>query len=135
MIKNILFKFRYNNFIKSKIGTVKIIVILMVVVIIFLPHFCRYTYKVTITNKQIIKHNNVDRYLIYTQTEDGSIMVFEDKNNLLELKFNSGDLYLAMEINREYEVRAYGLNIPLLSDYPNIIKVKGLKYQNYIIGS
>jgi hypothetical protein len=126
MIKNTLYKFRNNNFIKFKIGALIIIVIIIMV----FPHLVRNTYNVTITNKRIVKHNNIDRYLIYAQAEDGNIKVFEDNNNFLELKFISEDLYWAMEINRKYEVKAYGLNIPALSDYQNIIKVKWIKTGN-----
>ena len=121
-------KFRYNNYIKSKAGAVIVIigVIVIVSVIMLFPHFIRNTYKVTITNKQIIKRNNTEEYLIYAQTEDGNIKVFEDTNNFLELKFNSEDLYWAIAINKKYEVRAYGFNIPLLLHYQNIVKVKGM---------
>lgn len=132
MIRSIYFKFkhnnfRYNNFIKSKAdAAIAIIsVILIVNVIMFFPHLIRNTYNVTITNKKILKRNNTNEYLIYTQTEDGKIKVFKDTNNFLELKFNSEDLYWAISINKKYEVRAYGFNIPLLLDYQNIVKVKG----------
>lgn len=92
----------------------------------FFPHFIRNTYKVTITNKKILVRNNTAEYFIYTQTEDGKIRVFKDTNNFFELKFNSEDLYWAISTNKKYEVRAYGFNIPLLLDYQNIVKVKGM---------
>jgi hypothetical protein len=82
---------------------------------------------VTITNKQVIKRNNIDKYFIYTQTEEGNIKVYENTDNFLELKFNSEDIYWAIAINKKYEVRAYGLNMPLFSSYQNIIKVKGIE--------
>ena len=121
-------RYWFNNFIKSKTGVVIILigVIVIVGVIILFPHFIRHTYKVTVTNKQIIKRNNTNEYLIYTQTEDGKIKVFQDTNNFLELKLNSEDLYWAISINKKYEVKAYGFNIPLLLDYQNIVKVKGM---------
>jgi len=91
------------------------------------PHFFRNTYVVTIANKTVIRRNNIDTYSIYTQVEDGNIRVFKDVNSLLEFKINSEDLYWGLTINRKYEIKAYGLRIPLLSSYQNIIKVKGVK--------
>jgi hypothetical protein len=51
----------------------------------------------------------------------------------VELKFNSEDLYMAMQVNRKYQVTAYGLSIPQLSHYQNIAKVKGLKVGVFFI--
>jgi hypothetical protein len=123
------YKFKYYNFMKSRIRAVTVIisVIVILVVIMFLPHFIRSTHIVTITNKQVIKRNNINKYFIYTQTEEGDIKVYENADNFLELKFNSEDIYWAIAINKKYQVRAYGLNIPLFSSYQNIIKVKGIE--------
>lgn len=119
-------KFRNNNFMKYNIRAVIIGITVLLVVVMFFPHFFRNTYKVTVTNKQIIKHNNVDTYFIYAQTEKGDIKVFENTNNFMEFKFNSQDLYWAMAINKKYEVKAYGLSITPFSCYQNIIKVKAI---------
>ena len=143
MIRGISYKFRYNksrhntsrynkfksNKYKKTKARILIIVIGVIVIagiIMLFPHFIRNTYKVTVTNKLIVNHDNTEVYLIYTQTEDGEIRIFENTNNLLEMKYNSEDLYVAMGINKKYEVRAYGFNIPLFSDYENIVKVKGI---------
>lgn len=122
MIKNIFYKLRVDNFIKLKIGTV--ILVAIIGIILFFPHFFRNTCIVTITNKRIIRHNNVDTYIIYSQMEDGNLKVFQNTNNLLELKFNSEALYWQLTTNKKYKIKAYGLNIPNLSYYQNIIKVK-----------
>jgi hypothetical protein len=82
---------------------------------------------VTITNKQAVNRNNTEMHLIYAQTEDGEIRIFENIDNFLELKFNSADLYGAFSINRKYEITAYGFNMPLFSRYQNIVKVRGLE--------
>jgi hypothetical protein len=132
MIENTFYKFRNNNFINSKIGGI-IICIFIIAVIMFFPHFFRNTYTVTITNKQILRRNNINTYLIYGQKENGKIMVFKDVNSFVELKFNSEDLYMAMQVNRKYQVTAYGLSIPQLSHYQNIAKVKGLKVGVFFI--
>jgi hypothetical protein len=127
MLNNISYKFRNIYFIRYKIIAAIVAVILMVSTIMCFPHFFRNTYRVTVTNKQIIKHNNIDRYFIYTQMENGKLKVFENTNNFLELKFNSKDLYWAIGIDRKYEIKAYGLNIPLLLSYQNITDVKAIE--------
>ena len=128
MIKNIFYQFRNKNLLEFKIGIIIISVIVMLDVIIFFPHFFRNTYIVTIANKRVVKRGNINTYLIYTQMKDGNIVVFEDTNSLLEFKIQSEDLYWGLRINRKYEIKAYGLNIPLLSSYQNITQVKGVKY-------
>ena len=127
MARNISYKYRNGFFSKIKIIKVIICGILLLAVIILFPHFFRYTYIVTIANKRVIKHQNTDTYLIYTQMKDGNIKTFKDTNSLLELKINSENVYYSFTINGKYEITAYGLNIPLLSSYQNIIKAKGVK--------
>lgn len=134
MIKNNFNRFKFNRFkfnrfrfSKLKIGAVIIGVILMISISMFFPHFFRNTYIVTIANKQVKVQDNKEKCLIYTQTENGDTRVFENKDSLIEFKFNSEDIYGGLRINRTYEVKTYGLRIPLLSYYQNIVKIKGIK--------
>lgn len=94
---------------------------------IYFPHFLRDDYTGTIVNKRIIKQNNIQRYFIYVQLDDGRIKVFENRNSLLELKINSEDIYYGLMSNRKYEIRAYGVDVPLFGYYQNISRVKGIK--------
>ena len=126
-MKNISYLVRNKIFFKFKIRVVIISVIVMLCVIIFFPHFFRNTYIVTIANKRVIKHDNIDTYLIYTQMEDGNIKIFENTNSLLEFKTHSENVYWGLTINGKYEIKAYGLSMPLFSSYENIIKVKVVK--------
>ena len=112
---------------KFKIGALIIGIVIIVSIIMFFPHFFRNTYIVTIANKQVKVQNNKGKYLIYTQMENGDTRVFENTDSLIEFKFNSEDIYGGLRINRTYEVKTYGLRIPLLSYYQNIVKVKGIK--------
>ena len=123
------FSYRYRNRISLKPNIIKIIISTIVIfsIIIYFPHFFRNTYIVTITNKRIVKNGNSDTYLIYTQLENGNIKVFKNTNSLIELKIRSEDVYWALILTYKYEIKAYGLNIPLLSWYQNITKVKGVK--------
>lgn len=120
-------KFRHNNFLKPKTKILILIIIIIVIVagVILSPHFVRDTYKVTIINKRIAMDKDTNVYYIYAQTEDGEIKVFKNTNNFVELKYNSEDLYRAMSINKKYEIEAYGFDMPLFSNYQNIVKVKG----------
>ena len=127
MKKNISYKIRNKLFLEFKIWKVIISVIVMLGVIIFFPHFFKNTYIVTIANKRVIRHDNIDTYLIYTQMQDGNLRIFENTNSLLEFKIRSEDLYWGLIINGKYEIKAYGFSIPLLTSYQNIIKVKGVK--------
>lgn len=126
-MKNISYQFRNNNFFRSKIAAVLISIILIVNTIMFFPHFFRDTYIVTISNKRIIRSDNINKYIIYAQMEDGNMKVFEDENSLVELKFNSEDLYWGLAINKKYEISAYGFTMPLLPYYQNIINVKAVQ--------
>ena len=110
-----------------KPGKVIIIICVIISVIIFFPHFFRNTYIVTIESKRIIKHESKDTYLIYTEMENGDIRVFKNDNSLLEFKIPSEDMYWALRNNNKYEIKVYGLSIPLLSSYQNIVKAKGVK--------
>ena len=127
MIKNILYEFRNKISLKSRICIAIISFILLLNVIIYFPHFVRSTYIVTIANKRIIRRNNIDTYLIYTQMEDGNLRVFQDTNSLVEIKVNSENLYWGLTIGGKYEIKVYGFSIPLLSSYQNIIKARGVK--------
>lgn len=126
MPRNNANNFRYNNFKKTKL--VKLIFAVFVIIFVFtlFPHFIRDIYKVTITNKRIITNKNTKEYFIYAVTNNGQIRVFRVKNNFIEMRFNSEDLYLAMQVNRKYEITAYGFNMPIFSDYQNIINAKGI---------
>lgn len=126
MMKNNYYQFRKRNFLSCKIVKLIIIFIVLVGLIMLSPHFFRNTYIVTIANKRVITRGNIDTYLIYTQKEDGNIKIFKNTNSLLEFKINSDDVYWGLIINRKYEIKAYGLSIPLLSYYQNIVRVRGV---------
>jgi len=127
MIKKFFYPYRDDRFTKYRIKAVIITIIVIAGIFMYFPHFFRNTYIVTITNKRIIKSNNADKYLIYAQTEDGNIKVFENTDSLQELKFNSENIYWALQLNRKYEVKVYGFDMPSLSCYQNIVKIKGVK--------
>lgn len=120
-----------NKTLKYKIRTVLVCIIILAIVIMLQPHLFRNTYTVIISSKQIEhKSDKKNLYLIYAQLNDGTVRVFKDTNSLLEFKFNSLDIYGGLRINRKYEIKVYGLRIPFLSSYQNIVEVKAVKPYN-----
>ncbi|HFK5582150.1 TPA: hypothetical protein ACG0AV_002080 [Elizabethkingia anophelis] len=61
------------------------------------------------------------KYLVYTEAE-----VFECTDQILTGKFNSSDVYGQLEKGKKYKFTVYGIRIPFISSYRNIIGVKEL---------
>lgn len=57
-----------------------------------------------------------DKYLIYT--DHG---VYEDTDNLLQLKFNSSDLYGDLQEGHTYDCTVVGFRLPFFSSYKNLL--------------
>ena len=87
-------------------------------------HLDRETYTVTVTEKTVKRYDGEDKFLVFAKTEDGKVMVFENTDTWLELKFNSSDIQAKLEAGKRYKVRVYGWRIPFLSMYPNIVKAQ-----------
>ena len=91
-------------------------------------HFSRDTYTATVTDKNLKKSGRgkeaADKYMVFTELPDKSVRVFEDTDSVLELKWNSSDLYAKIKTGHTYQFRAYGWRIPVLSSYENIVDVK-----------
>jgi len=73
------------------------------------------------------------KYLIFTETADGTQRVFENTDSVVECafdrcKFNSSDVHAkamaAKEKGLEIDVTAYGFRVPLFSMYENVVSVK-----------
>jgi len=58
-------------------------------------------------------------YLIYTTSG-----TFKDTDSLLNGKFASSDLYGQLRRNGVYKVQVQGWRIPLMSEYPNIVRIE-----------
>lgn len=125
--KSNAYRFKLNKKLKFRFGVVLIAVVIIFGLFSYFPHFFRSTYIVTIANKQIKRESNSNKYLIYTEMQDGNTKVFENTDSLLEFKFDSADIYGGLRINRRYEIKTYGFGVPLLSLYQNIVKVKAIR--------
>jgi hypothetical protein len=67
------------------------------------------------------------KYMIFTENKKGEILVFEDSDSLLRLKYNSSDFYAKIKIGETYRFTVVGYRIPFLSDSPNIIKIEKME--------
>lgn len=76
----------------------------------------------TVTDKQVKRtgDSSSDKYLIYTENENGNVAVYEITDSLLKGRFNSSDLYATIKIGKTYRLTICGERYPILSMYPNI---------------
>jgi hypothetical protein len=105
-------------------GTIITLSVVGIGALSILPHFTKNTYEVTVTEKQVKRSDDSDKYLIFTQLSDGNVRVFENTDSLIEGKFNSSDVYAKLKENKKYQIKTYGWRIPYLSSYENIINVE-----------
>ena len=93
-----------------------------------LPHLDRDVYVAKVTDKQVKRSAEKDKYLIFTEEPDGDVRVFENTDSLLEWKWDSSNLYGKIRIGETYRIKTYGWRVPFLSWYENIVDVE--KVQN-----
>ncbi len=112
----------------TKITT--IIIIISIISILFL--FALYVYgtrdevKCVLVDKERVvtrgaKGGVESKYLIFCEDE-----TLENSDSLLYLKFNSSDVYGELKRNEVYFLSVYGLRIPILSMYRNIISINSV---------
>lgn len=82
------------------------------------------TVTVTVTDKEVKRTDDKDKYLIYTLDEDGKTQVFEITDSLFKWRWNSSDLYGKIEIGKIYKFTICGYRWRLMSIYPNIYEIK-----------
>ena len=63
-------------------------------------------------------YDNENKYMIQSEDE-----VFENRDTILFLKFNSSDFQLDLEPESCYSVRVAGWRVPLFSWYRNIVRI------------
>ncbi|NME67731.1 DUF1523 family protein [Flammeovirga aprica] len=66
----------------------------------------------------------LDKYLIYTLDKNDRPHTFENTDTWIWFKFNSSDVYAKIQDGETYDFSIVGFRIPILSMYPNIIKVE-----------
>lgn len=116
----------------SKIDFLLLIVVMIVVAIIGLARpFDKVSnikdITVTVTDKVVKNGNDSGTYLIFGEDENGTIHTFEITDSLLRFRFNSSDVYAAIETGSKYEFTVGGSRNHFLSWYPNIYEYKLLQ--------
>lgn len=97
------------------------------IILVFDFHFAFYkitetTETLTVTDKYVKNGNDRSIYLI--QTDKG---VYEITDTWVYFRWDSSDLYGAIEVGETYECKVCGKRIPFLSWYKNIITAEPVK--------
>lgn len=119
---------------KAKIIMCVVIVsVSMVICLLYnISHISRNTYTATVTKKERIPNGDSSKYLIFTDLKSGDPRVFENTDSIVELKWNSSDVYAALKENKTYEIKTYGWRFPMLSLYENIIGYKEVELKKEV---
>ena len=122
---------------KNSLGCLTAIVtaILLVVIAVIAVPVMNFTndhkYIITITDKERVTaqsaKDNISKYLIYGEDENGKTYVFEDTDTLFRWKFNSSDVYGALKEGETYELTVIGFRVHILNWYENIVDFKAVE--------
>ena len=74
-----------------------------------------------VTDKTVKQHDDDAKYLIFTKVNNEEVQVFEITDSLVQGRWNSSDVYAAIEVGKTYSFEVVGKRIPFFSMYPNII--------------
>lgn len=114
---------------KGQVGSIVIgLISIILFVTLFVLSIVRATHKDTTVDTVIRSERVVDstghsaRYLIFGQHE-----TLEDVDSYWYWKFNSSDIYGAIQPNHTYQFIVTGWRVPFLSWYRNIISYKLIK--------
>lgn len=105
-------------------------IIVFVTIIILILAFCIGSsfndteYIVTITDKEVKKTDDTDKYLIYAEDLNGNTYVFENTDEFLRFKFDSSDMYGQIKEGETYKLTVIGYRVPFMSMYQNIIEIE-----------
>lgn len=100
--------------------------IIIYVFIIYIIINIIYIYSTYFEKEIIIKNLN-----FFKNSKNLMNTLVDDKNNVYKVNnsiyygfFTSAELYLSLEENNKYKIKGYGLRIPFLSIFPNIISAE-----------
>lgn len=81
-------------------------------------------YVVTVTDKERVIKEDTSKYLVFTEDEQGNVLVFENTDNIFRGKFDSSNMQGQLKEGNKYTITVVGFRVPILSMYQNIIKVE-----------
>ncbi len=73
---------------------------------------------ITVTKTDVKRKNSKDVYLVFTKDE-----TFSNEDSFWNFKWNSSDLHGKFQNDSTYTVQVYGVRIPFLSMYRNIVEI------------
>ena len=101
-----------------------VIVIVAIVLFSWVTNFNDTEYVVTVTEKERVIDGDCSRYLVFTEDEQGEVIVFENTDNILRGKFDSSNMQGEIKEGETYVFTVVGYRVPFLSMYQNIIEVE-----------
>lgn len=102
-----------------------IIVIVLTVAVSVYFAFNDTTYEVTVVKMERLSYSdNSAKYLIYCETDDGEMIVFENEPEPVRGKWSRQELNGVIREGERYEFVVVGVRITWLNSYQNIIEVK-----------
>lgn len=82
---------------------------------------------VTVTEKGIKRISETDKYMIYTEDENGKTLVFENTDSILVHKYDSADMYQKIKVGKKYRFETRGYRFEVWSQYPNVVAFEEVK--------
>ncbi len=123
-------RLNFNSKLKGYVDVLTIIYIAIVIVfcislLVSCAHsvdktFDTYTITATVTDKTVKRSDGTDKYLIFTETENGEVAVFEITDNFLVGRFDSSNAYAEIKVGETYNFTVGGQRNEFMSWYPNI---------------
>ena len=107
--------FLYDYFLMYKI--IFIIILILFIINLIYVYSTKQNKIITIKNSTYFRQSKYG----YNLVSDSNNNVYQVKNSIYYLFFNSAELYQELEINKTYNITYYGYRIPFLNLYPNII--------------
>jgi hypothetical protein len=81
----------------------------------------------TVTDKQVKTDNGRGKYLVYGKDENGKVAVLCVEDSLFRWRWNSSDIFAAIEVGNTYDFTVCGKRINIISMCPNILDYKEVK--------
>jgi hypothetical protein len=96
---------------------------LVIYIILFYLYFFTTKFTKEITVKEDFLMVSTNNKTMLNLISDTSNTIYMVQNKYLLLKFNASEILVKLEKNKTYTVKGYGLRIPFLDLYPNIISI------------
>lgn len=97
------------------------VLLLVHAVVVF---FTRFEKTITIKNKNPYSTGSGRSMHTRNAIMDSTGTIYSIKNELLLLHFSSAEVWMLAEEGKTYKVKGYGLRVPLLGWFPNIVSLE-----------